>query len=425
MAKVALQNSGAKSVAKSKKSLGRRKFWTLKLKGKVTVPKRSQVEQEGEIDENSCVCKKFNRAPGGDFSCCADTPASEQAGGSKTRKSRNKASRNFPREVFVALTPVNFDELYPTEDIDSLRIAKRKQEMEQGIEVQLGGATGSFTIGGANGGVSPELSEEEEDYTSLLNRTQDADSDDELYGECPFPIIPCNIPRNRFMPQVHSSVEYIHCLVPDTLQITKCSFYWGVMDRYQAEKLLDKKPEGTFLLRDSAQDDYLFSVSFRRYGRSLHARIEQWNHKFSFDSHDPGVFASDTVCGLIEHYKDPSCCMFFEPMLTLPLHRNFPFSLQHLCRARISQHVTYDSISLLPLPKTLREYMRYYHYKQKVRLWRHDLVWMLDFDANSNTCTCTNLPRLLETCATLYIQVQYSNFNASPELFLNMYHSVM
>lgn len=67
------------------------------------------------------------------------------------------------------------------------------------------------------------------------------------------------------------------------------------MDRYEAERLLEGKPEGTFLLRDSAQEEFLFSVSFRKYGRSLHARVEQWNHKFSFDSHDPGVYASETV----------------------------------------------------------------------------------------------------------------------------------
>lgn len=67
------------------------------------------------------------------------------------------------------------------------------------------------------------------------------------------------------------------------------------MDRYEAERLLEGKQEGTFLLRDSAQEEFLFSVSFRKYGRSLHARIEQWNHKFSFDSHDPGVYASKTV----------------------------------------------------------------------------------------------------------------------------------
>ncbi|XP_044756829.1 suppressor of cytokine signaling 5-like isoform X2 [Coccinella septempunctata] len=170
----------------------------------------------------------------------------------------------------------------------------------------------------------------------------------------------------------HTQVDFIHCLVPDLLNITNCSFYWGKMDRYEAERLLDGKPEGTFLLRDSAQEEFLFSVSFRKYGRSLHARIEQWNHKFSFDSHDPGVFTSDTVCGLIEHYKDPSSCMFFEPMLTWPLHRNFPFSLQHLCRAAITSRLTYDNINSLQLPKTLKNYLREYHYRQKVRVKRFD-----------------------------------------------------
>ncbi|XP_019865535.1 suppressor of cytokine signaling 5 [Aethina tumida] len=170
----------------------------------------------------------------------------------------------------------------------------------------------------------------------------------------------------------HTQVDFIHCLVPDMLNITNCSFYWGKMDRYEAEKLLDGKPEGTFLLRDSAQEEFLFSVSFRKYGRSLHARIEQWNHKFSFDCHDPGVYTSNTVCGLIEHYKDPSSCMFFEPMLTSPLHRNFVFSLQHLSRAVIVSRLTYDNINLLQLPKTLKTYLKEYHYRQKVRVERFD-----------------------------------------------------
>ncbi|XP_025208554.1 suppressor of cytokine signaling 5-like [Melanaphis sacchari] len=168
--------------------------------------------------------------------------------------------------------------------------------------------------------------------------------------------------------RIHTSIDYIHYLVPDLLQITNCSFYWGKMDRYEAEKLLENKPEGTFLLRDSAQEEYLFSVSFRKYGRSLHARIEQWNHLFSFDSRDPGVFASSTVCGLIEHYKDPTCCMFFEPMLTIPLHRNFTFSLQHTCRAAICSQITYDDVNQLKLPKLLKSYLKEYHYKQRVRV---------------------------------------------------------
>lgn len=169
-------------------------------------------------------------------------------------------------------------------------------------------------------------------------------------------------------PQFHSQAEYIHRLVPDMMQISNCSFYWGKMDRYEAEKLLDNKPEGTFLLRDSAQEEHLFSVSFRRFDRSLHARIEQWNNRFSFDSHDPGVFSSSTVCGLIEHYKDPSHCMFFEPMLTIPLHRKSPFSLQHLCRTTLCSRLTYDSVNLLPLPKRIRSFLKEYHYRQQVRM---------------------------------------------------------
>ncbi|KAM4771532.1 suppressor of cytokine signaling 5 [Rhinophrynus dorsalis] len=168
--------------------------------------------------------------------------------------------------------------------------------------------------------------------------------------------------------KVHTQIDYIHCLVPDLIEITSNPCYWGVMDRYEAEALLEGRPEGTFLLRDSAQEDYLFSVSFRRYNRSLHARIEQWNHNFSFDAHDPCVFHSSTVTGLLEHYKDPSSCMFFEPLLTIPLNRTFPFSLQYICRAVICRSTTYDGIDVLPLPSMLQDFLKEYHYKQKVRV---------------------------------------------------------
>ncbi|NP_001116336.1 suppressor of cytokine signaling 9 [Takifugu rubripes] len=172
--------------------------------------------------------------------------------------------------------------------------------------------------------------------------------------------------------RVHTQIDYIHCLVPDLLQISSLPYYWGVMDRYEAETLLEGKPEGTFLLRDSAQEDYLFSVSFRRYGRSLHARIEQWNHNFSFDVHDPSVFHAPTVTGLLEHYKDPNSCMFFEPLLSNPIHRKQPFQLQHICRAVISSRTTYDGINVLPIPNVLKKHLKEYHYKQRVRVRRMD-----------------------------------------------------
>lgn len=155
--------------------------------------------------------------------------------------------------------------------------------------------------------------------------------------------------------------DYI--LVPDLLQINNSPCYWGVLNRFEAEELLEGQPEGTFLLRDSAQDEFLFSVSFRRYSRSLHARIEQNGKRFSFDGRDPCMYRDPSVTGLLRHYSDPATCLFFEPLLSRPLPRTFPFPLQHLCRALICSCTTYRGIESLPLPHQLRDYLQQYHIK--------------------------------------------------------------
>uniref|UniRef100_A0A0R3RH31 SH2 domain-containing protein n=1 Tax=Elaeophora elaphi TaxID=1147741 RepID=A0A0R3RH31_9BILA len=166
---------------------------------------------------------------------------------------------------------------------------------------------------------------------------------------------------------VHTSVHYTNCLVPRLDLIIDSPYYWGIMDRYEAEALLDNKPEGTFLLRDSAQSEYLFSVSFRRYKRTLHARIEQKNHRFSFDFSDPSIYSANTITTLIAYYKDPIKCLFFEPQLSVPLPRNFVFPLQHLCRARIASLTTYDGVEKLNLPILLKSFIKEYHYKHPVK----------------------------------------------------------
>lgn len=84
------------------------------------------------------------------------------------------------------------------------------------------------------------------------------------------------------------------------------------------------------------------------------------------------VYSSPTVCGLIEHYKDPTCCMYFEPLLTTPFPRNFAFPLQHLCRSVICSNISYDGVSQLRLPKSLKAYLKEYHYKQRVKVTRFD-----------------------------------------------------
>jgi len=181
----------------------------------------------------------------------------------------------------------------------------------------------------------------------------------------------CNSDYIEWKP--HTQVDYRHYLVPGLTKIFSSPHYWGKMDRYEAEKALENKAEGSFLLRDSAQEEYIFSVSFRRYGRSLHARIEEADHKFSFDCHDPGVFRSVTIPQLLYHYKDPNSCMFFEPLLSCPVNRTEPFSLQDIARANICDRLrSYSSIDHLELPRSLKSLLKQYHYKHKIRTRRLD-----------------------------------------------------
>ena len=65
--------------------------------------------------------------------------------------------------------------------------------------------------------------------------------------------------------------------------------------------------------------------------------------------------------------------MFFEPMLTRPLNRTFVFPLTHLCRAAIVSCINYDGINQLRLPRSLRQFLMEYHYKQRVRVHRYEL----------------------------------------------------
>lgn len=324
---------------------------------------------EPNVGCESCMCTSYRRTEehhlGAGVVFEAAPRQQEFCPGSESGTSSNEDNATLavlsPADRLIDMSKFNPED-YPIEDCDEKARQERAREIAEGVEPPPGFCPGQHI----QLLCPPEL--------TIDNLTALFQTHLSIHSAALTALSQLDVSLSPSVQRVvHTQVDYIHCLVPDLLQITSCSFYWGKMDRYEAEKLLEGRPEGTFLLRDSAQEEYLFSVSFRKYGRSLHARIEQWNHHFSFDSHDPGVFASPTVCGLIEHYKDPSCCMFFEPMLTIPLHRNFPFPLQHLCRAVVCSKATYDGINQLHLPKALKGYLKEYHYKQRVRVRRFDL----------------------------------------------------
>jgi len=357
----------------------RKNPWTFKFN--CSLKKNSSNDlPEPAYGRNSCVCTGYRKTVENQFcsSLASDEPVSDKEGISRcqgrdyTRCLLNESVSTLQNQAPVIDLSRFRPEDYPIDDWDERARVVRAREIQEGVEPPAG-----FQLVNSAPSSAPEELPPDASLATLTLAMRDRLT---VSGMQSYPLFDHFDDRNPFnnfvkvsdIPYlsrvVHTQIDYIHCLVPDLQEITSCSFYWGKMDRYEAEKLLEKKTEGTFLLRDSAQEEYLFSVSFRRYGRSLHARIEQWNHKFSFDSHDPGVFAADTVCGLIEHYKDPSCCMFFEPMLTIPLHRNFPFPLQHMCRAVICKNATYDGINSLRLPRSLKAYLKEYHYKQRVRV---------------------------------------------------------
>lgn len=131
-------------------------------------------------------------------------------------------------------------------------------------------------------------------------------------------------------------------------------------------------PASNNSITNSGKDFGIFFLASRKWKVTANNQLMILCHNCSFDCHDSSVYTSKTVTGLLEHYKDPGCVMFFEPALTIPLNRNFVFSLQQLCRATIVSHTTYDGINEICLPKKLKSYLKEYHYKQHVRVKRFD-----------------------------------------------------
>lgn len=151
------------------------------------------------------------------------------------------------------------------------------------------------------------------------------------------------------------------CILPDLYRIIQLSFFWQDLDRFKAEELLNDKPEGSFLLRISSHDHYLFSVSFRSHNRSLHARIEKEGNQYSFDSKDAESQKFSSVCELFQNYRDTKRYIF-EPILTHPLNNPNRHTLKQLCQYAIISLCNYHHIDRLPLPKTLKVNLKSFNY---------------------------------------------------------------
>ncbi|XP_028832919.1 suppressor of cytokine signaling 6b [Denticeps clupeoides] len=164
-------------------------------------------------------------------------------------------------------------------------------------------------------------------------------------------------------------------LTVELKKLAKQGWYWGPITRWEAEEKLTNLLDGSFLVRDSSDDRYLLSLSFRSQGKTLHTRIEHSNGSFSFYE-QPDMEGHTSIVDLIENsIKDSESGAFCYSRSRLPGSATYPVrltnpvsrfmqvrSLQYLCRFVIRQYTRIDLIQKLPLPSKMKDYLQEKHY---------------------------------------------------------------
>uniref|UniRef100_H2ZMI5 Suppressor of cytokine signaling 7 n=1 Tax=Ciona savignyi TaxID=51511 RepID=H2ZMI5_CIOSA len=176
-----------------------------------------------------------------------------------------------------------------------------------------------------------------------------------------------NSPLNLTVPRSNKR----NTLTNEFKNLAQQGWYWGPLSRTEAEDKLNDTPNGSFLVRDSSDERYLLSLSFRSFGRTLHTRIEHSTGRFSFYENNR-MQSYDSVVELItDSVRDSQDAGIFcysrtrDPLATTyPVRLIFPVSrlsqvrtLQYLCRFVIRQYTRIDHIESLPLPNPVKGYL--------------------------------------------------------------------
>lgn len=158
--------------------------------------------------------------------------------------------------------------------------------------------------------------------------------------------------------------------------LRQSGFYWGPITNHQAKIFLQNSKAGSFLIRDSADQRYLFTISLKTSTKVTNVRIVMQKSKFRLDSGNSGVRipSFNSILWLIDYYmqiawqiksynatqerltKDANFLLYY------PLYKELP-PLKHLCRRAINQNTASpESVYTLPISHGLQKYLRQWPY---------------------------------------------------------------
>jgi len=66
-------------------------------------------------------------------------------------------------------------------------------------------------------------------------------------------------------------------------RLKRMGWYWGSISPEYASKLLENEQDGSFLVRDSSSECYIFSMTFKLEGEIHHTRIEHCKGLYQAD----------------------------------------------------------------------------------------------------------------------------------------------
>uniref|UniRef100_A0A0N5A5K5 Cytokine-inducible SH2-containing protein n=1 Tax=Parastrongyloides trichosuri TaxID=131310 RepID=A0A0N5A5K5_PARTI len=157
-------------------------------------------------------------------------------------------------------------------------------------------------------------------------------------------------------------------------ELRKCQWYWGSISSREAEELLKPQLPGTFLIRDSRNDHYIFSLTFKTETDIIHSRLSKYNGYYCLGG-PHSLIKSQSIIEFInktiEYSKNiQQHCLLMHSnnnlnngaeqiFLLYPLKRTDMMpSLKYWCRIAV-RNIIFDvnKIKNLPIPGSLQKYL--------------------------------------------------------------------